>query len=56
MVAGISPTFFGNVPARPGISPGGPGMSPGTGSRKECEACPAVATSLRVMIGDILYL
>ena len=34
MVAGISPTFFGNVPARPGISPGGPGMSPGTGSRK----------------------
>ena len=34
MVAGISPTFFGNVPARPGISPGGPGMPPGTGSRK----------------------
>ena len=34
MVAGISPTFFGNVPARPRISPGGPGMPPGTGSRK----------------------
>ena len=33
-VAGISPIFFGNVPAQPGISPGDPGMSSGTGSPK----------------------
>ena len=44
LLAGISSIFFGNVPARPGISPGVPGTSPVAGSPKVKRLWPCVAS------------